>query len=79
MKKTLMTSIILLILILITGCNNNKMEKKILTKEVFNKGVSTYCDKDQNVEYLIFKGFRAGGITPRLNSDGTIKTCNKKI
>lgn len=39
-----------------------------------------YVDKETCVEYVVFKGGYAGGVTPRLNTDNTLKsneTCLK--
>lgn len=29
-------------------------------------------DPETDVQYIIYKGYRKGGITPRLNNDGTL-------
>lgn len=60
MKKLL---ILPLLLLLVTGCNistNNKND------------IYFYTDENSCVEYIIYDGYKAGGIIPRLNRDGTI-------
>lgn len=58
MKKLL---ILPLLLLLVTGCN-----------EVNKNDIYFYTDEKSCVEYIIYNGYKAGGITPRLNRDGTI-------
>ena len=58
MKKLL---ILPLLLLLVTGCN-----------EVNKNDIYFYTDENSCVEYIIYDGYKAGGITPRLNRDGTI-------
>ena len=68
MKKLL---ILPLLLLLVTGCNigtNDETERN----EVNKNYIFFYTDEETCVEYIIFDGYRAGGITPRLNRDGTI-------
>lgn len=50
-----------LLLLLVTGCN-----------EVNKNDIYFYTDEETCVEYIIYDGYKAGGITPRLNRDGTI-------
>ena len=60
-----------LLLLLVTGCNistNNETDHN----EVNKNDIYFYTDENSCVEYIIFDGYRAGGITPRLNRDGTI-------
>lgn len=37
-----------------------------------NGKVMVYTDKDTGVQYLIFEGYRRGGITPRLDENGNV-------
>lgn len=68
MKKLL---ILPLLLLLVTGCNigtNDETERN----EVNKNDIYFYTDEETCVEYIIYDGYKAGGITPRLNRDGTI-------
>lgn len=81
MKKILLLIIPILLLI---GCgakpisedNNNETSYYIQSSKKF----SFYVDKKTCVEYIIYNNAYQGGITPRLNTDGTLKlneTCLK--
>lgn len=68
MKKLL---ILPLLLLLVTGCNvstNDETERN----EVNKNNIYFYTDENSCVEYIIFNAYKAGGIIPRLNRDGTI-------
>jgi hypothetical protein len=65
-------------LVLFTGCDTEgRYQDTTSTTTVTNMsyGVNVYCDKDTNVEYLIFKGYDGNGMNVRYNLDGTIKSC----
>jgi len=76
-KMGLVASMILTALVLFTGCEKPNIQKTDRTRVDINMGVNIYCDKTKNVEYMIFKGYKSGGMTPRLNADGTVSTCSK--
>lgn len=60
-----------LLLLLVTGCNistNNETEGNELNKN----DIYFYIDENTCVEYIVYDGWYSGGITPRLNRDGTI-------
>ena len=68
MKKLL---ILPLLLLLVTGCNistNNETERNELNKN----NIYFYIDENTCVEYIVYDAWYSGGITPRLNRDGTI-------
>mgnify|MGYP005769099755 CR=1 FL=1 len=88
MKKKMLISIIAVVTVLFTGCTNvsdiiddtaveineNPIEHSIFTRDYGN--VYIYTDPETGVEYLIFSksaGYAGmGGITPRLNEDGSL-------
>ena len=76
-KTSLVASIVLTALVLFTGCEEQNLQKTDRTRVDINMGVNIYCDKVKNVEYMIFKGYKSGGMTPRLNADGTVSACSK--
>lgn len=65
------------VIMLLTGCNAVTTEDTIQIEEnttiLPNRSdeVHIWIDEETGVQYLIFKGYRKGGITPRLNADGT--------
>jgi len=71
-------------LLFLTGCDSDQKEIRQNSKEVIRTvvsyGVNVWCDKKTNIEYLIFKGYKSGGMTIRYNANGTPKQCinNKK-
>lgn len=74
MKKILLLTILTLFL---TGCgaepisedSNNETNYYMQDSTKFN----FYVDKKTCIEYIIYQGSYRGGITPRLNTDGTFK------
>lgn len=73
-------SLVLTIVLLITGCgvdtvnddaeSENNYEVKYM-QEYY--GFDFYVDKETCVEYILFQGTYKGSLTPRLNSNGTLK------
>lgn len=39
--------------------------------------IQIWTDDETGVQYLIYQGYKKGGITPRLNADGTLCTSNQ--
>lgn len=68
MKKLL---ILPLLLLLVTGCSVDVNDETESTK-VNNTDIYFYIDENTCVEYIVYDGWYSGGITPRLNRDGTI-------
>jgi len=75
MKKILLSLTALTALLLLTGCQETVRQRTEASAIDVSYGVNVYCDKVTNVEYLIYKEYRAGGLTPRYNLDGTLKGC----
>jgi len=61
-------------LVLLSGCNNNQDNPTLKVYE----NVKVFCDTTTNVEYLIFDGYKAAGLSVRYNSNGSIKQCKQK-
>lgn len=74
MKKFLL---LVIIIILLTGCGAESINKKHETNDTYyiqdSLNFDFYVDKETCVEYIIFNGGYRGGTTPRLNADGTLK------
>lgn len=69
-------SLVLAIVLLLTGCgadtvNNNIENKDNYMQEYYS--FNFYVDEETCVEYIVFHDTYKGGITPRLNDDGTLK------
>lgn len=76
MKKFLLL-IITITIILLIGCGAEPVNKKQETNDAYyiqdKLDFGFYVDKETCVEYILFHGSYKGGITPRLNADGTLK------
>lgn len=76
MKKILL---LIIFILLLTGCDAEPInEASYYIQDSAN--FSFYVDKKTCIEYIIYQGVKRGGITPRLNTDGTLKlneTCLK--
>ena len=46
-------------------------ETKLIHSEI-SVNIRDYRDKETGVHYLIFEGYRCGGICPRYNTDGSL-------
>ena len=38
----------------------------------YDDEIFVWKDPETDVQYIVYKGYRKGGITPRLNNDGTL-------
>lgn len=77
MKKIICILLIFVIIALCVGCSVEECETKTGTIEKLfvdgsGEGVVTFVDEKTGVNYLIFYGYRKGGITPRFNADGSL-------
>ena len=61
-----MKKIILLIMLLLTGCSNE-------TIYVDDEKIITFCDEKYGIEYILFRGYH--GITIRLDEKGDVIHC----
>lgn len=83
MKKFGIAVMILAIMVSFVGCGVSieyKTEEQSTSsnetlKEVFGNTttcVYTFVDEETGVNYIIYSGYYKGGITPRLNADGSL-------
>lgn len=75
MKKLIIAAIALVLIFSLVACYST--EPKVETKN--DEDVYIWTDKETGVQYVIYSfivtgGGGAGGITPRLNADGTLYT-----
>lgn len=70
---------ILLILVLVVSFDSSMDDQETTTQELvsfsdfcYQDDVHEFIDFDTGVHYLVFCGYRKGGITPRLNLDGSV-------
>ena len=82
MNKIIKTGSITLLtlvgLVFFSGCEAaQENSARRVEINVANSDFKVYCDKDTNIEYLVYRGYRTGGLTLRVNSDGTPKSCKK--
>jgi hypothetical protein len=71
-----MVMLIALCFWLIIGCflciSNNSMS------QTSNSNISIWTDEETGVQYVIYGGYKQGGITPRLNADGSLHVENEE-
>jgi len=79
MKKFTKLALVALVLAttatLISGCEESSTQAPKPAGSYVNEDIEVYCDKNTNVEYLVYTQYRSGGMTVRYNLDGTIKSC----
>lgn len=72
MKKIFSILIILGLITCLTSCTNNEN----ITQSNEDTSIKFWTDKETGVEYIIYSNINGyagqGGITPRLNADGTL-------
>lgn len=70
------TIILLLVLAFVFGVSKDNpettQEMTSLSALGYEDNICDYVDPDTGVHYLVYCGYRKGGITTRLNSDGSI-------
>lgn len=79
MKKLIIAILALALILCLVGCEANETPTEIETQLVkWERGaISIWTDEETGVQYIIYHGNNnqyLGGITPRLNADGTLYT-----
>lgn len=77
MKKIILTLVLCIgTCFALAGCNASQTSNEWKAQEVNNNDIYEFIDPDTGVHYWIYSrtgGYAGmGGITPRLNSDGTV-------
>ena len=73
-EKQMKKAMILLTAILIAGCDVQAQSERLATHD--RNRIREVCI--DGVIYLIYSGFKEGGITPKVNKDFYPYTCNNK-
>ena len=78
MKKLIMAVITLCLMVCLVGCEETTESNKAEPKEESTSNIFIWIDEETGVQYIIYsdkEGYGGmGGITPRLNADGTLYT-----
>ena len=71
MRKKIICFILTLTIVMLTACGNTAAENKTKYIQDYNSKFKIFVDKETGINYIIFDGIYAGGMTVRLNEDGT--------
>lgn len=68
--KKIISLILVIAIMLLVACSDVKADtQKNYIQDGW--GIKIMVDKETGVNYILFRGNNRGGITPRLNADGT--------
>ena len=73
MKKIIAAIITGLIILSLCGCKRIEGETMDLMNAIY-----IYVDEETGVEYIVYNGYKKGGICPRYNADGSLRVEKKK-
>lgn len=78
MKKLIMAVITLCLMVCLVGCKETAESNKAEPEKESTSNIFIWIDEETGVQYIIYsdkQGYSGmGGITPRLNADGTLYT-----
>ena len=69
MRKKIICFILTLTIVMLTACGNTENKTKYM--QDYNSEFEIYIDKETGINYIIFNTLYKGGMTVRLNKDGT--------
>ena len=76
MKKVIVTLLAIVLTVCLVGCTS-----ETTTQTVDDSYIYIWTDEETGVQYIVYErgyGYAGmGGITPRLNADGTLYGCDK--
>lgn len=77
MKKLIIAILALALILCLVGCEASETPTESKTQLVEGEKwvISIWTDEETGVQYIIYHGYKnsdLGGITPRLNADGTL-------
>lgn len=67
MKRIIFILIAVVLIFCLVGCEKHKPVTK-----TDNHDILIWTDEETGVQYIIYEDVHSGGITPRLNADGTL-------
>ena len=88
MKKMILVMMMVVTVLSLTACGQQAKDEtntqtvqedtvKHVSTGTSNNNVFVYVDPETGVNYLIYHGYRCGGITPRYDSEGNIMITNE--
>ena len=82
MKKVIVTLLVIVLTVCLVGCTSETTETTETTIQKVNDScIYIWTDEETGVQYIVYEkayGYAGmGGITPRLNADGTLYGCDK--
>jgi len=84
MKKIFVTLMMVVTVLSLTACGqqtkdetNTQTVQEDTMRYTSGNNVYVYVDPETGVNYLIYHGYRCGGITPRYDSEGNIMITNE--
>ena len=76
MKKVICFVLIVLMVCCLCSCsveeNSNQSTNQINNTLPSSSSVHIWTDEETGVQYIIYDGYKQGGICPRLNADGSL-------
>ena len=69
MRKKIICFILTLTIVMLTACGNTENKTKYM--QDCNSNFKIFVDKETGINYIIFDALYGGGMTVRLNKDGT--------
>ena len=72
MKRIIFILIAVVLTFCLVGCEEHKPVIK-----TDNYDITIWTDEETGVQYIIYNDIHRGGITPRLNADGTLYIVNE--
>lgn len=71
MKRKMMIAA-MAVCLLLGGCSESEETETPISSDYVSDDVYVYVDEETGVNYLVFSGYKRGGIIPRYNPDGSL-------
>ena len=80
MKKALSVLLVFILMFSLCSCsveeNSNQSTNQINNTLPSSSSVHIWTDEETGVQYIIYDGYKQGGIYPRFNADGSLHIAN---